>query len=148
MVETNIIFFNSREYTSLFVPQPRKPVSSSICHTTHTPPSPSGHSWIVLCVDLASRMSKLHCNVSSSNACKTIEMSSSSHKMTNICVVRKFRMSYQSSTINFPGNTVWCEDNSKNQVKYLMENCSSYKEMYQLMYANQTPQSSNHKSNC
>ena len=34
----------------------------------------------------------------------------------------------------------------KYQVNYLMEKCSSYKELYQLMYANQTPQSSNHKT--
>ena len=36
----------------------------------------------------------------------------------------------------------------KYQVNYLMEKCSSYKELYQLMYANQTPQSSNHKTRC
>ena len=77
------------------------------------PVSPSGHSWIVLCVHLASRMSKLYCNVSWNNACRTIGMSSSSYVMTNICVVRKCRLSYQSPTINFPGNTVWYEDNSK-----------------------------------
>ena len=82
-----------------------------------TPPihplSPLGHSWIVLCVHLASGMSKLYCNVSWNNAPRTIGMCSSSHIMTNICVVRKCRLSYQSPTINFPGNTVWYEDNSK-----------------------------------
>ena len=77
------------------------------------PPSPSGHSWIVLCVHLASGMSKLYCNVSWNNAPRTVGMCSSSHIMTNMCVVRKCRLSYQSPTINFPGNTVWYEDNSK-----------------------------------
>ena len=36
----------------------------------------------------------------------------------------------------------------KYQVNYLMEKYHSYKELYQPMYANQTPQPNNYKTSC